>query len=81
MKPQPIQTYNPTFGILKGYRKTPYGQYMWGEYKQHKIEVFDAQKKNGQKLIYVSDKLLNWVKSKLFYLQDGIKKVIRSENK
>lgn len=78
MKPQPIQTYNPTFGILKTHRKTAYGDYMQGFYKGYNIEVFNATKHN-QKLIYVSDKFLNWIKSKLFYIQDGMKKVIRSE--
>jgi len=75
-KPKPI-----TFGILKGYRKTAYGQYMWGKYKGYKIEVFDATKKDGQKLQYVSDNLLRWVKSKLTYIQNGIKKINRSEAK
>lgn len=74
--PNPI-----TFGILKGYKKTSYGQYMWGTYKDHKIEVFDATEKYGQKLQYVSDGLLRWVKSKLTYIQDGIKKINRSEAK
>lgn len=70
---------NINFGILKGYKKTSYGEYTWGTYKGHKIEVFDA-KKHQQKLIYVSDnKLLKWIKSKLTYIQDGIKKIVRSE--
>lgn len=73
--------YPISFGILKGHRKTSYGQYMWGTYKGHKIEVFDATEKHGQKLQYVSDDLLNWVKSKLIYLQDGIKRINRSEAK
>lgn len=68
-----------SFGILKGYKKTSYGEYMWGVYKGKKIEVFDA-KAYSQKLIYVSDnKLLKWIKSKLTYIQDGIKKINRSE--
>jgi hypothetical protein len=68
-----------TFGILKGHRLTSYGEYTWGIYKGKKIEVFDA-KKHQQKLIYVSDnKLLKWIKSKLTYIQDGIKKINRSE--
>ena len=77
-KPVP---YPISFGILKGYRKTAYGEYMWGTYKGHKIEVFDATEKHGQKLQYVSDSLLRWVKSKLIYLQNGIKKINRSEAK
>lgn len=80
MKPQPIQTYNPSFGILKGYRKTPYGEYTWGTYKNYKIEVYDAFEYQ-QKLQYVSNKVtLSWIKSKLKYIQDGIKRVTRSEN-
>lgn len=71
----------PTFGILKGYKKTPYGEYTWGEYKGYKIEVFDA-KKSQQKLIYVSDnKLLKWIKSKFIYFLNDKKRVILSENK
>lgn len=70
---------NPTFGILKGYKKTSYGDYTWGIYKGHKIEVYNA-KKHDQKLIYVSDsKLLKWIKSKLIYIENGIKKILRSE--
>lgn len=79
MKPQPINN-NVSFGILKTHRKTSYGEYKQGFYKGYKIEVFDAYK-NKQKLIYVSDKLLNWVKSKLIYFQDGIKKINRSSAK
>ena len=68
-----------SFGIYKGHKLTSYGEYTWGIYKGHKIEVFDA-KKSQQKLIYVSDnKLLKWIKSKLTYIQDGIKKINRSE--
>ena len=70
----------PTFGILKGYKKTPYGQYTWGEYKGYKIEIFDAKKYN-QKLQYVSENnTLRWVWSKLKYVQDGIKRIIRSKS-
>ena len=78
LKPEKPQ---PTFGILKGYKTTPYGQYTWGEYKGYKIEIFDAKKYN-QKLQYVSNsKTLRWIWSKLKYMQDGIKKVIRSKAK
>lgn len=80
MQVQPIKP-QPTFGILKGYKKTPYGNYMWGEYKDYKIEIYDA-KKYGQKLQYVSNsKTLRWIWSKLKYMQEGIKKVIRSKAK
>lgn len=73
MKVQPIN--NLSFGILKGHKKKPYGDYMWGEYKGKKIEVYDAKEFN-QLLIYVSDKM-RFLKSKLIYWQDGIKKVMR----
>ncbi len=77
---KPRHPFNPSFGILKGYRETAYGQYMWGTYKGNKIEVFNAEK-HKQKLIYVSDNLLNWVKSKLIYFQNGEKKINRSSAK
>ena len=70
---------NVKFGILKGVKKRPYGDYLWGEYKDYKIEVYDAYKYN-QLLIYVS-KNMNFVKSKLIYLLDGIKKVTRAEGR
>jgi hypothetical protein len=70
----------PTFGILKGHKKTPYGNYMWGEYKDYRIEIYDA-KKYGQKLQYASNsKTLRLIWSKLKYMQEGIKKVIRSNS-
>ena len=78
-KPKP---YPVSFGILKGYKKTPYGQYTWGVYKEHKIEVFDATEKYNQKLHYVSNnQTLKWIEFKLRYFQDGIKKIVRSEAK
>jgi hypothetical protein len=80
---QPIQPNKrqPSFGIYKGCKKTSYGQYTWGIYKDYKIEIYDA-KKYGQKLQYVSNNnTLRWVWSKLKYFQDGIKKVIRSKAK
>lgn len=78
LKPEKPQ---PTFGILKGYKKTPYGEYTWGEFKGHKIEIYDAYKYN-QKLQYVSNsQTSNWVQSKLKYIQDGIKRIIRSKAK
>lgn len=83
MNVPPIQPNKPqpTFGILKGYKKTPYGEYTWGVYKGYKIEIFDAKKYN-QKLQYVSENnTLRWVWSKLKYVQDGIKRIIRSKAK
>lgn len=67
------------FGIYKGTKKRPYGDYMWGEYKGLKFEVFDAYAFN-QRLIYVS-KNYNFIKSKLIYWMDGVKKVIRAEGR
>jgi hypothetical protein len=73
------QSTSLTFGILKGVKKRPYGEYMWGEYKGHKIEVYNAFKYN-QFLIYVS-KNMEFVKSKLTYWLGGIKRVTKSESK
>lgn len=67
------------FGILKGHKKKPYGDYMWGEYKGYKIEVYDAYKYN-QFLIYIS-KNMNFIKSKLIYWLEGQKKITRAEGK
>jgi len=81
MRISPTQTIKPqpTFGILKGNKKTPYGDYTWGTFKNFKIEVFNAEKYN-QKLLYVSElSTLRWLKSKLVYFQEGIKKINRSE--
>ena len=69
-----------TFGILQKWHPTLYGDYKCGYYKGFKYEVYDA-KKYDQKLIYVSDKLSNWVKSKLIYIDNGIKKIVRAEAK
>ena len=69
---------NPVFGILIYSKKTHYGEYTKGIYRDYNIEIYDA-KKDKMKLQYVSDKLKNWVKSKLIYFQDGIKKITRSE--
>lgn len=75
-KPYPV-----SFGILKGFKKTLYGQYTWGTYKNYRILIKD-DKMYDQKLIYVTDnKLSKWVKSKLIYIQDGVKKVMRSQAK
>ena len=77
MDVQPIQPIN--FGILKKVKKKPYGDYLEGEYKGFKIEVYDAYKYN-QFLIYVS-KNMNFIKSKLMYWMDGVKKVTRAEGR
>lgn len=75
VKPSP----SISFGILKGVKKRPYGDYLWGEYKGNKIEVYDAYKYK-QLLIYVS-KNLRFLKSKLIYWQDGIKRITRAEGR
>lgn len=76
IKPDPV-----SFGILKGYKKTLYGDYTYGIYKGNKIEIFNAYQYD-QKLQYVSNnKTLKWLKSKLKYVQNGITKIVRSENK
>ena len=77
MDVQPIQPIN--FGILKKVKTRPYGTYMEGTYKGFKIEVYDAYKYN-QFLIYVS-KNMNFIKSKLTYWMDGVKKVTRAEGR
>ena len=74
---QPIQNIN--FGILKKVKQRSYGTYMEGEYKGLKYEVYDAYKYN-QLLIYVS-KNMNFIKSKLIYWVDGVKKITRAEGK
>ena len=74
MRIKPIDNVN--FGILKYVKKKPYGTYMEGEYKGLKIEVYDAYK-YSQLLIYVS-KSMNFIKFKLIYYVDGIKKVTRA---
>ena len=79
MNVKPIDN-NINFKIYKGSKPKPYGEYMWGEYKGYKIEVYDAYNYK-QKLIYVADKFKNFVKSKLFYWQDGKKKITRAEGK
>ena len=69
----------PTFGILKSYKKTSYGDYMWGVSKGKNIEVFNAWKYD-QKLIYVSEEdTWRWVKSKFTYMQNKVKKVVKSQ--
>ena len=70
----------PSFGVLRGYKKTPYGEYMWGVLRDQRIEIYDAHKYD-QKLIYVScDKTWRWIKSKFSYVQNGVKRVVRSSS-
>lgn len=77
---QPITTYNPSFGIYKGTKITSYGKCTYGNYKGYNIEVYDDVKDKA-KLYYVSDNIRRWVKSKLVYLDNGIKKVLKSNSK
>lgn len=77
MRPQSIDSVN--FGILKCVKKKPYGDYLQGTYKGYNIEVYDAYKFD-QLLVYVS-KNMHFVKSKLKYWQDGIRRVTRAEGK
>ena len=67
-----------SFGIYKGIKKTGYGQCMWGEYKGNNIEIY-TDKKDKTKLFYISDKVRNWIKSKLEYFENGKKRIVRSE--
>lgn len=81
MQIQPLRHPSPnpiSFGIYKGHRPTHYGEYTWGKYKDYNIEIYD-DKKDRMKLQYVSDHLRKWVKSKLIYFKDGIRKITRSE--
>lgn len=83
MQVQPTQTNkpHPTFGILKKVKYTPYGYNLFGEYKGKRIEIYNANKYD-QKLQYVADsQTLKWIKSKLVYIQNGVKKICRSVNK
>ena len=78
IKPIPPDKPQPTFGIYIKTRKTPYGQCDIGRFRDKNIEVYtDYQEKT--KLYYVSDSCRNWIKSKLIYFIEGIKKIIRSE--
>lgn len=73
-RPKPI-----SFGIYKYSKPKPYGWFTHGEYKGYNIDIYDAKRENS-KLYYVSDNTRRWIKSKLVYIQEGIKRIIRSEN-
>lgn len=75
-KPKP---YPVSFGIYKGTRVTSYGKCTYGKYRDYNIEVYDDVKDKA-KLYYVSDNIRRWVKSKLVYLDNGIKRIIRSNS-
>ena len=76
MKIEPIRP-QPAFGILQKWHPTLYGDYKCGYYKGLKYEVYDA-KKYDQKLIYVSDKLSNWIKSKLPKLKIAVRLCLKA---
>lgn len=76
MEVKPIQL---NFGIYKGSKVTGYGKCDFGVYKGNNIEIYHDTKDNT-KLIYVSDRIKRWIKSKLVFFRDGKKKIIYSEN-
>ena len=67
------------FGIYKGSKITGYGKCDYGVYKNKNIEIYQDTKDNT-KLIYISDQLRNWIKSKLTYFDKGKKREIVSTN-
>ena len=68
-----------SFGIYKYSKTTPYGKFTHGEYRGYNIDIYDAKRDNA-KLYYVSDNIMRWIKSKLIYFMDGIKRTTRSTN-
>lgn len=77
MKIEPVKP-QPTFGIYLRTKKTFYGHCDIGKYKGNNIEIY-YDYKDKTKLYYVSDAVRNWIKSKLIYFHNGIKKIMRSE--
>ena len=80
MRIQPIQPNKPSFGIYISTKQTPYGECVYGNYRGYNIEIYNATKDKA-KLYYVSDIYRNWIKSKLIYIQDGIKKILKSQRR
>ena len=74
-----LPTNNISFGIYKGSKVTGYGNCDFGVYRNKNIEIY-RDYKDKTKLIYVSDQLRNWIKSKLEYFDKNKKRVIVSEN-
>lgn len=70
---------NVNFGIYKGSRITGYGQCDYGIFRGNNIEIYHDTK-DKTKLIYISDQLKNWVKSKLEYFDKGKKRTVISTN-
>lgn len=77
-KPQPKQI---SFGIYKYSRIKPYGVFTHGEYKGYNIDIYDGGKKDNMKLYYISDMANRWVKSKLKYILNGVRRINKSENR
>lgn len=77
INPKPPTTPQPTFGIYLKTRKTAYGHCDIGKYKNNNIEIYHDYTEHA-KLYYVSDSIRRWIKSKLIYFENGIKKIIRS---
>lgn len=71
-------SHEPSFGILKGHYKTQYGEYMYGYYKNYKIDIYTNHVDNS-KLHYVCDDTLRWVASKFQYIENGVKRIIRKQ--
>jgi hypothetical protein len=67
------------FGIFKWTKSTNYGYRTHGEYRTNNIDVY-YDRNDKTKLIYVSDMLRNWIKSKLTYFDNrGKKRTTTSE--
>ena len=66
------------FGIYKGTKYSPFGKCVHGIYKNNNIEIY-TNKEDKTKLFYISDLFMNWIKSKLIYFENGVKKVVRGE--
>ena len=72
-RPKPI-----SFGIYKHTIPTRYGNKVIGEYKNKTITVHNDLR-NNTKMIYV-EKANKWIKSKLIYLMNGFRKIVRSNS-
>ena len=68
---------NTSFGVYKKTIITGYGHKMVGTYKGNNIIIhYDQQ--NNIKMFYVTNNFNKWIKSKLEYFQNGVKKIIWS---
>ena len=80
MKVEPVTNKpQPTFGIYKERITTRYGYKDIGQFKD-KIITIHHDNRNNTKMWYVTDKLGKWIKSKLLYFHNGIKKIVRSKS-